>query len=141
MKILLLVISISAFVLSCNGTNRTKQRETAIDSVSTVRQASPITDTNTNIVKNTIKAQPKSDLANKILGIWASVGMENASFVIEKKKISYPETFTSYKYSLFKDSLKIKYDDYTGSYLIRMKGADTLVLSGDEEQIYYRFKG
>ncbi len=38
------------------------------------------------------------------------------------------------------DSLKIKYDDYEGSFLIKMKGKDTLILSGDEEQVYHRIK-
>lgn len=140
MKNILFVVSLYAFLISCNDTNSASESQIINDSVNTKRQ-SVVADTSNVVIKDTIKrSQPKSDLANNILGTWALVGMENASFVIEKKKITYPETFTSYKYSLVNDSIKIKYDDYTGSYLIKMNGSDTLILVGDEQQIFYRFK-
>ena len=141
MNKIILVISFYAFILSCTDTNGTKQQsEISSDSVSTVTKIS-LTDTNVAGKKTSIQTrEPSNDLATRILGTWALIGGENASFVIEKKAINYPETFTSYKYSLINDSIKIRYDDYIGSYLLRMKGPDTLILSGDEEQVYCRFK-
>ena len=91
---------------------------------------------------NTNKGEnnPSTAIIEKILGIWGIVGDENASFDIQKNKFFYPESSKSYKYKIVNDSLKIKYDDYEGAFLIKMKGKDTLVLIGDEEQTYYRFK-
>lgn len=130
MKINLFVVSLYAFLLSGNGFNSASESQIINDSVNTKKQ-SVVADTSNIVIKDTIKRpQPKSDLANNILGTWALAGMENVSFVIEKKKITYPETFTSYKYSLINDNIKIKYDDYTGSYLIKMNGSDTLILIG-----------
>jgi hypothetical protein len=80
------------------------------------------------------------ELAAGILGTWAMVGMENASFVIETNNIVYPESSASYRYSLVNDTLKIQYDDYVGSFAIKLKNKDTMLLSGTEEQVYYRFK-
>jgi hypothetical protein len=76
----------------------------------------------------------------RILGIWAFVGDENASFVIEKDKITYPDHNASYKYVIANDSIHIKFDGFDGNYLVRTKGMDPLVLTGDEQQVYYRFK-
>ena len=134
----ILVISVCAFILSCNDSS-TGKSEASKDSLNTIKS---VLDTSiNNVMKDSLPNQkPGNELANKILGTWALTGMENASFVIEKKKISYTETFTSYKYSLEGDSIKIKYDDYTGSYLVKLKGADTLILTGDEEQVYYRIR-
>lgn len=134
----ILLISMCAFLLSCNDSSTGESGATK-DSVIAVKS---VLDTSiNNVLKDSLpKQEPGNELANKILGTWALIDMENTSFVIEKKKISYPETFTSYKYSLVGDSLKIKYDGYTGSYLVRMSGADTLILTGDEEQVYYRFR-
>jgi hypothetical protein len=63
-----------------------------------------------------------------------------ATFVITKDKITYPDQNAAYKYSLVDDSMHIKFDGYDGNYLVQTKGSDTLVLVGDERQIYYRFK-
>lgn len=79
-------------------------------------------------------------LRAKILGIWAFVGDENATFVIENDKITYPDHDASYKYVIENDSIHIKFDGYEGNYLVKTKGMDTLVLVGDEQQVYYRFK-
>ncbi len=141
-KILIIVINGCAFAFlnACNDADNTRKSETPADSVSATKQLG-IVDTTTKAVKDTvIKLQTDNDWENKIVGTWAFVGDDNAAFVIEKKKIYYPETFTSYKYSLEKDSIKIKYEDYTGVFLMKMKGSDTLILIGDEEQVYYRIK-
>lgn len=132
MKNILLIAILYASLSSCNDTNSLSQSQIVNDSVNTKKRS---------VTTGTMqKPQLKSDLANKILGAWALVGMENTSFVIEKKEITYPETFTSYKYSLVNDSIKIKYDDYTGNYFIKMNASDTLILVGDEQQTYYRVK-
>lgn len=83
-----------------------------------------------------------STINNSVIGIWWDVKGDNpsASFEIQKDKMYYPELFKSYKYKVVNDSLKIKYDDYEGSFLVRMKGNATLILVGDEEQKYYRGK-
>jgi hypothetical protein len=81
-----------------------------------------------------------NELRPKILGIWAFVGDENATFVIENDKITYPDHNASYKYVIANDSIHIKFDGYYGNYLVTTRGVDTLVLVGDEQQVYYRFK-
>ena len=91
------------------------------------------------IQKDTINVKPK-DLSEKISGAWGLVGEENATFLIEKNKIYYPETVTSYDYQLTDDYIKVNYDGYVGTYLIEMKGEDTLVLKDEEEQTYFRMK-
>jgi len=75
-----------------------------------------------------------------LLGVWAAVGDENASFVIDGKKISYPQSFRSYPYLLHKDTLTIQYDDYKLVSLVRFRSKDTLILTADEKQVFYRFK-
>lgn len=79
-------------------------------------------------------------LNNKMMGVWAFAGSDNASFVIEKDSIYYPGSFTSFKYLLVKDSIKIEYEGNAESFFVKMKGPDTLILKGDKEQVYYRFR-
>ena len=86
------------------------------------------------------KARINSSIKENIVDIWAYVGDENATFVITKDKITYPDQNKSYNYMLKGDSIRIKFEGYDGSYLVRTKGSDTLVLVGDEKQVYYRFK-
>jgi hypothetical protein len=75
-----------------------------------------------------------------VLGVWAGPADENASFVIKEGSIYYPDHFKEYKYKLEHDSIKIEYGDYEGAFAIKMNGTDTLILSGDERQVFYRFK-
>jgi len=91
------------------------------------------------VQKDTIKIEPKA-LSEKIPGTWTLVGEENATFQIEKNKIYYPETFTSYDYQITNDYIKVNYDGYVGAYQVEMKGEDTLVLKDEEEQTYLRVK-
>lgn len=51
----------------------------------------------------------------------------------------YPEFSRSYNYQIIGDSMKISYDDYEELFAFKMRGKDTLVLTGDDEQVYYRF--
>jgi hypothetical protein len=86
---------------------------------------------------------PQASSPNKIPSFFppqAAIGEENATFVIAKDKITYPDQNATYKHALVNDSMHIKFDGYEGNYLVKTKGSDTLVLMGDEQQIYYRFK-
>jgi hypothetical protein len=85
-------------------------------------------------------SQTNSEIQINILGNWALVGTSATTFVIEKKEIFYPEASVSYAYKMAKDTLRIKYDDYEGIFLIRKPHADTLILTGGDVQVYYRFK-
>jgi hypothetical protein len=97
------------------------------------------TDHKKGIGGDTVKREVTSDRArDRILGIWVAVGEENATFVIGKDSIEYPDQNLSYKYRLIGDSMHIHYDGYDGNYSVTMKGGDTLVLTGDERQVYYR---
>jgi hypothetical protein len=136
MKNILLSLLIAAVVISCNSID-TKKHKTA--DTSNKKQTTGLKDAGTNSSKSKKAVEQKNDFANQILGIWAFVGSENATFVIKKKEIYYVDEFTSYKYSIINDSLKIKYPDDLGAFKIKMKGLDTLILSGDEDQVYYRF--
>ena len=138
MKKILFVMSVYVSLQSCVNNNEKQVVKTGDDSVIVATHSLK---NDSSVLTEKVKSQElNSNISSKILGAWALVGSENATFVIEKQKIVYPETFTSYKYYLSKDSIKIKYDDYIGSYLIKIKGSDTLILSGDEEQVYFRFQ-
>ncbi|WEK35401.1 MAG: hypothetical protein P0Y53_23155 [Candidatus Pseudobacter hemicellulosilyticus] len=137
MKRVIVVFFICVVAQSCG--NNSQHTSPGSPSVIPEKTAKPDTGQHNQIAADSLPDNKADNLNNKVLGTWALLGEENATFVIEKKKINYPETFTSYNYSISKDSIHIKYDDYTGSYLIKFKGADTMVLLGDEEQVYYRF--
>jgi len=92
-------------------------------------------------VADTTRKDPvDKGVKDKILGLWAAVGDENATFEIGKDKITYPDQNVAYKYVVSGDSVHIRFDGYSGDYKVRKKGGDTLVFVGDEEQVYYRFK-
>lgn len=77
---------------------------------------------------------------DEILGTWAAEGQQNATFIIQKNKIVYPDQNHSYKYALENNRIKIKYDGFDGNYAVIKQSADTLVFVGNEKQVYYRFK-
>jgi hypothetical protein len=91
---------------------------------------------------DTVPAVIEEPLRNPAIlqGIWAAFGEDNATFIIKGKKITYPDSFKSYPFSLSKDTLIIQYDDFQGKYLARLHTKDTLILVGDEKQRFYRFK-
>jgi len=141
MKKILLIFSIYTGLTSCNDTGSAVRGKSETDSIGISKTKQSVTPDTNKATRDTVQIkQTKNELAHKILGTWAFVGTENATFVIEEKGIYYPETFASYKYMVVGDSIKIHYDGYVGSYLIKMSSPDTLILRGDEEQVYYRFK-
>jgi hypothetical protein len=156
-------IGVSCFCFSCGETStgrpsdeQVKKRtqdtgETEItNSQATTRDtnpANPDQPLNPKKSKGTGAADyPTPDnLKEQITGYWALAGSENATFVLEKYKIFYPDQSATYRYELLSDTLKIFYGDYVGNFRVKMRGLDTLVLKtdekgSDEDQIYFRFK-
>ena len=79
-------------------------------------------------------------MADKIQGIWGMAGDETASFVIREDKIMYPEIDAGYRYYLKNDSITIKYDEYERAFALHIQGTDTLILTGNEKRVYYRYR-
>jgi hypothetical protein len=124
-----LKIFISGFLLiSCSNKGRVKLLKSPADTLH-----AGIPESSRTVL------QVRNALSDSITGIWASVGDENASFILSRDRIYYPDKNDSFKYFLVNDSIKIEYVDFIGSYLIKVT-QDTLTLVGDESQIYYRFK-
>lgn len=138
----IIVIALIFFILQSCG-EQASNTQTIKDSINTrnVDTIKQNINSEQQLVSKSDTISPQTGLiSEKILGIWGLVGDENSNFDIQKNKITYTELFKSYKYKIVNDSLKIKYDDYEGAFLITMKGKDTLILSGDEEQVYHRIK-
>jgi hypothetical protein len=109
--------------------------------MSDTRLPGPDSTVHENKPENSVLPTTKPEsYADRIIGTWVPAGMENASFVIEKNKIFYPEEFESYEYLLSGDSLKIKYDENEFSFQVKLNGADTLILTMDEEEVFHRSK-
>jgi hypothetical protein len=142
-RVLFRGLFLSIFLAACHD-GKNPDRGAGGDTVArakpdTPRQALTI-DTTRREGDTTRREAPGHGLKDKLIGIWAFTGDENPSFVIDQKKITYPDQDKKYSYVLQGDSIHIKYDGYYGNYLVKTRGADTLVLKGDEEQVYYRFK-
>lgn len=65
---------------------------------------------------------------NPLLGGWTDGYTDNATFWIDIDSIHFVEHFNAYKYTLYKDSIEINYNDfiYRGSVLFHK---DTLIFS------------
>lgn len=87
----------------------------------------------------TIKDYDSVPVMPVFTGVWAGMGDEDAAFLITDSTIEYPE-HGSYSYRLVGDSIEIQYDGYEMSFHISTKGGDTLVMSADTRQVFYRFK-
>lgn len=137
----IVLISIIVFTLQAcgeeNGSTSINEDTIATFNPDTIRT---LKDTVTTVLKLDTLQQTGNKINDKILGFWALVGDDNASFEIKKGKIFYPEFSRSYKYQIIGDSMKIKYDGYEDMFSFKMRRIDTLVLTGDDEQVYYRFK-
>lgn len=125
-------------LIACNG-KANHEKEGLVDTGPRVSKKD--TPRITTVTKDTSRKEAINHaVSDKIVGIWAFVGDENATFVIAKDKITYPDQNASYRYVLKNDSIHIKFDGYDGNYLVKTIGTDTLVLAGDDQQVYYRFK-
>jgi len=86
-----------------------------------------------------VPANAKS-LVDKIQGIWGIIGDETASFVIREDRIIYPEIDAGFRYYLKNDSIKIKYGEGEQVFAVHIENPDTLILTGNERRVYYRYK-
>jgi hypothetical protein len=68
------------------------------------------------------------------------VGEENASFLIQKDRVIYPEDTKKYTYEIIKDSIRFNYGGYKVTCKEELHGKDTLVLKGPDTNVFYRFK-
>jgi hypothetical protein len=134
MKKALVTVCIGIALTACNSKPKHKK-----DDLGDTTKKELKTDTSVS-VNDTARKRTINDMGEKLPGIWAAVGDENATFVITKGKIAYPGKNKSFKYALKDDSLHIRYDGYDRNYLVTTRGSDTLILTGDEKQVYYRFK-
>lgn len=125
------LIPVLFFLAACNGN---PEKEYSPGDSTTVKPTPASADKPT---------QPSREAkeSTQLLGIWGKSEDENASFQILKDSIYYPEHDAYYHYKITGDSIRIKYDDYEGSFNFRFKGNDTLILNGMYgEQTYIRRK-
>ena len=132
-----IVLSLAIVLSACNNADKSKL---ASESTAVVHHKD-----STKKIKNdtTIKVNVDSqiDSSSKILGIWLLKGESNPTFEIRKSTIYYPEHFKSYKYKVAGDSLKIFYDDFNETFAFKLKGNDTLTLTGEDGVTeYYKVK-
>jgi hypothetical protein len=140
----LIFIPVLSIVISCGGSS-SNDRTATRQSVKTDSVKSLITLAKAN--HNTVSRQKKSvvkngiDVLKKLIGVWALSGDKNTTFEITKSAFYYPEHSSSYKYQVVQDSIKVKYDDYEGTFAFKFNGNDILTLTGDDgENVYRRMK-
>jgi hypothetical protein len=80
-------------------------------------------------------------LRDSLIGIWGDDESPNAVFKISANSVRYLEDSKTYKYVLNKDSISIKYEDYTYSAKIYFT-KDTLVMNSPEYGVakFWKFK-
>jgi len=126
-----IVIAVFCVIMACNNSPETNNKH-KVSKTNTVKRE-------TSLVKKRII--DKTDVNDNLVGIWTKSPNENATFKIDKTTFYYPEHDASYKYKLKKDSVKVFYDDFEGSYAVKFKGKDTLILNGEDgESVFYRMK-
>lgn len=137
LKVVFFVLSI--FLSSCQDKNRENSKSPeAIHATEITRFDS---EGAKSVKKNGEQESDPALIKEKIEGVWALVGMENANFIITKNKITYPEIPSSFRYSIKSDSIFIDYESYRDGFSIEFKNTDTMILRNEnDEQIYYRFK-
>jgi len=99
-------------------------------------------DTTKQIKQATIKANDNTNQTNlsKQLGIWTDGSSENATFDIKKDSIYYVDQFTTYKYSLREDSIKIFYPDWTFAGAVSFSKDTMIIASENGTTKYWKFK-
>jgi hypothetical protein len=78
--------------------------------------------------------------ALKHLGVWTDGNSENAIFEIRKDSIYYVDQFETYKYTLSGDSVKIFYDDWVFTGVIKLLGDTMIISSEDVTTKYWKFE-
>jgi hypothetical protein len=121
-------------------TDNTPKRELLKNSSQDLFKSSVILTNDTSRPRGADSAKSKYSAKTDVLGVWAFIGEQNAAFDIQKDRIIYPEDTKVYKYKIIKDSIQFDYGGYKVICKVELKGKDTLVLTGADTQVYYRFK-
>jgi hypothetical protein len=118
----------------------TPTRKLSKDSSLGMFKTSVILTKDTSKPKGADSAKSKYSTKSDVIGIWAPIGEQNAAFDIQKDRIVYPEDLKDYKYEIIKDSIRFNYGRYKVTSKVELRSRDTLVLTGSDTQVYYRFK-
>lgn len=131
------ILSFCAVLFSCNGSKQTGAQSDDSTALLASDMMAP-----TSAVQKVSLAAASDNNAVDPSGTWIAVGKENAAMVIDKSKqeVYYPDSSETCKYKMEGDSINIKYKDYTRRFLLKMRGEDTLVFTGDDRQVFYRKK-
>ena len=117
--------------------------------ISQTNQETILIDTNSTNIQTgdtTIKAEFADNKQNvtkytdRLKGIWTNGSSENGTFDISNDSIYYVDQFTSYKYELFDDTIKIKYPDWTFVGHLNFSGDTLTIESEDGVTKYWKFK-
>ncbi|GAB3913882.1 hypothetical protein [Mucilaginibacter boryungensis] len=83
-----------------------------------------------------------STLHNKMIGIWTAGESENATFDMRKDSVYYVDQFSTYKYTLKKDSITFFYSDGPQKFKIYFV-RDTMVMENKDfgTSKFWKFKG
>jgi len=132
MKTLFIVVGI-VILSACNQAKTAKN----VQQIPKLPQISNVESTK----KDTITTVSKDHHPDSLLGLWAAVGENNATFKIKKSSIFYVDNNQTFKYAVNNDSIKIFYEDGPENFQFKLAGADTLILTGlDGPSKFYRFK-
>lgn len=132
MKITFIAFLLLFWLVSCNSKDQTK---------SNYKDSANIDTYLINKQKTDSLDYRDSTLNENILGVWGIIGEHKASFVIDKKKIFYPEKDTYYSYKIINDSLNITDEDFDITFKIKLNITnDTLVLTGEEIHKFRRLE-
>ena len=115
-------------------------RNVSKDSSNAMFESNPGLTQDTSVPRRKSNVNPKYSTKTDVLGAWAAVGDENASFLIQKDRVIYPEDTKKYTYEIIKDSIRFNYGGYKVTCKLEFRGKDTLVLKGYDTTVYYRFK-
>src|SRR4051812_34083639 len=105
---------------SSNSTTGQQAKQKSVSLKSTTRIYGGKKDSVTGQEKQIDKVD-EDDIFKKLIGTWTLKEGKNAIFEISKSTFYYPEHSMSYKYTIVGDSIKIKYDDFEGNFLLNLR--------------------
>ena len=124
-----ILILFLAILSACNGVNTNKGQNT-----------DPINKEKKDTAENTATKNSKQIDTSLLYGVWSIVGETNATFVMDKSTIFYPDNSAKYNYVIAGDSVKIYYEA-PEKFCVKFSGKDTMTLTGEDGPAkYYRFK-
>lgn len=137
MKNKIIPLLLAASLAACSNDSK---KDATLNADSIANSPSTLSDAKT---PGTVDKSTALTAAKKLPGVWIVKGSEtgNANFLLTDSTIYYPETDGKYAYKLIKDTLEVKYDDYTQHLAFKFKGNDTLILTGEDgPNMFYRVK-